>query len=122
MKNWRVCCVLCVVRNISFLCLFSGTTRPPRSGELNGVDYRFVSVEEFAELDRAGELLESGIFEGLNLKYLLQEALSKFEPFGGGRVSEVSSVFSEGLIHQELLNCLICEVQSHHWFRSRNGG
>lgn len=36
----------------------SCTTRPPRPGEQEGVDYCFVSPEEFARLRAGGELLE----------------------------------------------------------------
>lgn len=34
------------------------TTRPPREGEVDGVDYRFVSVEAFEEMIKKGELFE----------------------------------------------------------------
>ncbi|OQR75924.1 membrane-associated guanylate kinase, partial [Tropilaelaps mercedesae] len=40
------------------------TTRAPRAGEVNGVDYHFLTKEEFASLEREGKLLESGFFEG----------------------------------------------------------
>lgn len=36
----------------------SCTTRPPRSGEVEGRDYHFVSEEEFRRLAKAGDLLE----------------------------------------------------------------
>jgi guanylate kinase len=36
----------------------SATTRPPRPAERDGVDYRFVSDEEFSRLIADGELLE----------------------------------------------------------------
>jgi guanylate kinase len=36
----------------------SATTRPPRPGEVDGVDYRFLSREEFDRLRREGGLLE----------------------------------------------------------------
>ena len=36
----------------------SATTRPPRSGEVDGVDYSFVTPERFAAMVEAGELLE----------------------------------------------------------------
>jgi len=36
----------------------SVTTRPPRRGEVDGVDYRFVDAAEFERLKAAGELLE----------------------------------------------------------------
>lgn len=38
------------------------TTRPPREGEVDGVDYKFVEREAFAEMDRCGQLLESGVY------------------------------------------------------------
>ncbi|XP_072026608.1 membrane-associated guanylate kinase, WW and PDZ domain-containing protein 2-like isoform X3 [Amphiura filiformis] len=40
------------------------TTRGPRDGEVDGVDYKFLSVDEFMALEKSGHLLESGIFEG----------------------------------------------------------
>jgi len=42
----------------------STTTRPPREGEQNGVDYYFVSKEEFEEDIKAGEFLEYAIVHG----------------------------------------------------------
>jgi guanylate kinase len=36
----------------------SATTRAPRPGEVDGIDYHFVSAERFQELIDAGELLE----------------------------------------------------------------
>jgi len=39
----------------------SYTTRPQRRNEANGVDYLFVDVDEFLELEQAGALLESAI-------------------------------------------------------------
>lgn len=44
----------------------SGTTRLPRDGEISGVDYNFVSIEEFFSLEESGALLESGKFKGAN--------------------------------------------------------
>ena len=38
------------------------TTRPPRSNEADGVDYKFVTKEQFIEMDRSGLLLESGVY------------------------------------------------------------
>uniref|UniRef100_A0A8C4EY95 Membrane-associated guanylate kinase, WW and PDZ domain-containing protein 1 n=1 Tax=Dicentrarchus labrax TaxID=13489 RepID=A0A8C4EY95_DICLA len=40
------------------------TTRPPRDGEVPGVDYNFLSVEDFLELEDTGTLLEIGTYEG----------------------------------------------------------
>ncbi|KAA8590246.1 hypothetical protein FQN60_014180 [Etheostoma spectabile] len=46
----------------SSLSLFC-TTRQPKEGEVPGVDYNFVSVERFMELEQSGALLESGTYE-----------------------------------------------------------
>ncbi|XP_029456894.1 membrane-associated guanylate kinase, WW and PDZ domain-containing protein 1 isoform X4 [Rhinatrema bivittatum] len=40
------------------------TTRPPREGEVPGVDYKFLTVEEFLDLEQSGTLLEVGTYEG----------------------------------------------------------
>ncbi|XP_022098368.1 membrane-associated guanylate kinase, WW and PDZ domain-containing protein 2-like isoform X2 [Acanthaster planci] len=40
------------------------TTRAPREGEVDGVDYKFLSVDEFMALEKSGHLLESGVFDG----------------------------------------------------------
>jgi guanylate kinase len=42
----------------------SYTTRPPRSGEVDGVDYRFVNREAFERRIREGALLEYATYDG----------------------------------------------------------
>lgn len=42
----------------------SATTRPPRRGETDGVDYRFVDHDEFTELVRSGGMLEWAEYGG----------------------------------------------------------
>ena len=42
----------------------TATTRPIRPGEVDGVDYHFVSVGEFAEMIEKGELLEYAVVYG----------------------------------------------------------
>jgi guanylate kinase len=42
----------------------SATTRAPRPGERDGVEYRFVTREQFGELIEAGDLLEWAEFAG----------------------------------------------------------
>uniref|UniRef100_A0A8C5NNQ3 Membrane-associated guanylate kinase, WW and PDZ domain-containing protein 2 n=1 Tax=Junco hyemalis TaxID=40217 RepID=A0A8C5NNQ3_JUNHY len=39
------------------------TTRPHKEGEVPGVDYIFITVEDFMELEKSGALLESGTYE-----------------------------------------------------------
>ncbi len=54
----------------------SYTTRPPREGERHGVDYFFVSDEEFEEMVKKGEFAEwawvHGHRYGTSIKYLKQ--------------------------------------------------
>lgn len=42
----------------------TGTTRKPQGGERQGIDYNFISAEEFKRMEKRGELLESGVYEG----------------------------------------------------------
>ena len=44
----------------------SVTTRTPRPGERDGVHYHFVDEDEFARMERDGELLESAVVHGQN--------------------------------------------------------
>jgi len=55
-KSALAASVLATVSNLRFS--VSYTTRPPRGNEQNGVEYYFVSPEEFEELRRSGQLLE----------------------------------------------------------------
>ena len=45
----------------SFDFVVTATTRPPRAGEVDGVDYLFVSHDEFAQMIDAGEFLEYAV-------------------------------------------------------------
>lgn len=44
------------------------TTRQPKDSEINGIDYVFLTVDEFNKLKLSGALLESGIYEGTIFK------------------------------------------------------
>lgn len=58
----------------------SYTTRKPRSGEVDGVDYNFIDVDEFESKIKAGELLEYvqlyGFYYGTSRKWV-EEQLKK---------------------------------------------
>ncbi|RXM27603.1 Membrane-associated guanylate kinase, WW and PDZ domain-containing protein 1 [Acipenser ruthenus] len=43
---------------------YTSTTRPLRDGEIPGVDYNFVSIQDYFSLKESGALLESGMFKG----------------------------------------------------------
>lgn len=55
-----------VLDSVSFVLLI-GTTRPHKEGEVPGVDYIFITVEDFMELEKSGALLESGTYEGKHI-------------------------------------------------------
>ena len=54
------------IRDNLYLRTVPVTTRPPRSDERNGIDYTFLSKDEFLALEKSGELLESGLYDGKN--------------------------------------------------------
>ncbi|XP_069566962.1 membrane-associated guanylate kinase, WW and PDZ domain-containing protein 3a isoform X2 [Brachyistius frenatus] len=53
-----------VIRDNLYLRTIPCTTRQPREGEVPGVDYNFISVGEFRDLEESGLLLESGTYDG----------------------------------------------------------
>ncbi|XP_010629568.1 membrane-associated guanylate kinase, WW and PDZ domain-containing protein 3 isoform X1 [Fukomys damarensis] len=53
-----------VIRDNLYLRTIPCTTRAPREGEVPGVDYNFISVEQFKALEESGALLESGTYDG----------------------------------------------------------
>ncbi len=48
-------------RGLPFHFVVTATTRPQRQGEVDGVDYQFVSPDRFAEMIERGELLEHAL-------------------------------------------------------------
>ena len=65
--------------NYPFYFVVTATTRPKRPTEMDGVDYHFVSVGEFAEMITQGELLEHAVvygdYKGIPKKHV-REALA----------------------------------------------
>ena len=47
-----------ILKDDSFYCSVSATTRKPREGEINGVNYYFLSKEEFEQKIKDGAMLE----------------------------------------------------------------
>ncbi|HVM73828.1 MAG TPA: hypothetical protein VMU13_03080 [Candidatus Paceibacterota bacterium] len=61
--------------------LVTATTRPPRPGEENGVDYHFLSNEHFLEALKDGDILEHRFVESLGTHY------GVFKPDLEGRIA-----------------------------------
>ncbi|XP_043932922.1 membrane-associated guanylate kinase, WW and PDZ domain-containing protein 3 isoform X2 [Protopterus annectens] len=53
-----------VIRDNLYLRTIPCTTRSPREGEVPGVDYNFITVDQFKALEESGILLESGTYDG----------------------------------------------------------
>ena len=57
------------IRDNLYLRTVPVTTRARRNGETDGVDYTFLTVDQFRLLEKNGTLLESGIYDGTNLSH-----------------------------------------------------
>jgi guanylate kinase len=60
-------------------CLTSTTTRPPREGEVDGLDYIFISNEESKSIEASGGFAELAIFRGHRYGVTKQEFKKKLE-------------------------------------------
>jgi len=62
-----------LVANHGFTGLTSHTTRPPREGEIDGVDYYFVDEHQFQKLKMRNELIENVNFNGYHYGVSVKE-------------------------------------------------
>lgn len=60
-------------------CLISTTTRAPRAGEVEGVDYFFISMEESLRLEKEGQFAELAHYNGHRYGVTKQEFHSKLK-------------------------------------------
>lgn len=63
-----------------FYFLVTNTTRPKRAEEVEGVDYHFVTKEQFGEMEQRGEFLERAVVYGYdygNSRREVKEALAR---------------------------------------------
>lgn len=88
-------------RQIDFHFVVTATTRPPREGEVDGVDYIFVSPERFAEMIDNDELLEYALvyndYKGVPKEQVrkalasCKDVIMRVDVQGAGRIREISS-------------------------------
>lgn len=55
-----------LVNNYGFNKVVSYTTREPRQGEVDGVDYHFIDTKKFLELKEQGFFAETAVYNGWN--------------------------------------------------------
>jgi guanylate kinase len=87
-------------RDLPFHFVVTATTRPPRPDEVHGVDYIFVSSDEFAEMIEMGELLEYAIvyndYKGIPKEQVRQalasgkDVLMRIDVQGAATIRELS--------------------------------
>lgn len=66
------------IRDVAKLpCLISTTTRSPRAGEKEGVDYFFITEEESLKLEAAGQFAELAVYNGTRYGVTKQEFADK---------------------------------------------
>ena len=107
-------------RDLPFHFVVTATTRPPRPDEVHGVDYIFVSSDEFAEMIEMGELLEYAIvyndYKGIPKEQVRQaldsgkDVLMRIDVQGAATIRELSPeavlVFLTTQDEDELVNRL----------------
>lgn len=67
------------IKDIEFGSLISTTTRPPRSGEVNGTDYHFITKKEFDEKIKNNDFIEYVEFGGMQYGVTKSELERLFE-------------------------------------------
>ena len=66
-------------RGLPFHFVVTATDRPPREDEIDGVDYIFVTTEEFTKMIRQGELLEHAVVYGQHKGIPKQQVRDAFD-------------------------------------------
>lgn len=94
--------------------IVSYTTRPPRSGEEDGVDYHFITDDKFAEMKSAGLFAETGSYRGWHYGSLLADydeaAIAILTPHGLRQIqrkrNDVFSVYLKVSRRERLIRLL----------------
>ncbi len=108
-------------RNLPFHFVVTATTRVPRTEEVHGKDYYFVSNDDFAEMIEKGELLEYAIvyndYKGIPKEQVRQalaseqDVIMRIDVQGAATIRELSRdallIFLTTQDEQELVNRLI---------------
>lgn len=81
--------------------VISYTTRPPREGEVNGVDYNFVSEDMFLQMERDGLFAETATFRdwhyGATIEHVMTKDVFVIEPVGLKKLLENDSLNTKDL-------------------------
>lgn len=96
--------------------IITTTSRLPRSGERNGVDYNFISKEDFTQKIATGDFIEyveyGGNFYGTEKSQFMQvldhDVIWRIDPSRAGKVKEfIKDSFEKSIAEKLLKNVLI---------------
>ena len=86
----------CLAENYGFNKIVSYTTRPPRDGEVDGVDYHFISVEQFNQLKADGFFAETAAYRewnyGVAKEDCTDDKVAVLTPHGLRQVSKIDGI------------------------------
>ena len=86
----------CMVDNYGFEKIVSYTTRPPREGEVDGIDYNFINKEQFDELKKQGFFAETAQYRdwyyGTAKKDCTDDKVAVLTPHGLRQVSKIRGI------------------------------
>ena len=97
----------CQCHPLMFNRIINCTTRPAREGEIDGVDYRFITLNDFTRKVLNGDMLEATEFRdwfyGTTLSALAKDKINigVFNPVG-----------VEALLEDSRLNVIVCEIEA----------
>lgn len=85
-----------IVDNYGYKRIISYTTREPREGEIDGVDYRFITVAQFKELQEQGFFAEVGVYNnwyyGTAKEDCTDDKITVLTPHGLRQLKKVNSL------------------------------
>lgn len=85
-----------LVDNCGYNKVVSYTTRPPREGEVNGIDYHFIDAEQFNKLNKQGFFAESASYRdwyyGIAKEDCTDDKVAVLTPHGLRQVSKIDGI------------------------------
>lgn len=85
-----------LVDNYGYNKIVSYTTRQPREGEINGIDYHFINVEQFRRLKEQNFFAETAIYNGwyygVAKKDCTDDKVAVLTPHGLRQVSKIKDI------------------------------
>ena len=85
-----------LVDNYGYKKIVSYTTRPPRNGEVDGVDYHFISVEQFESLKEQDFFAETATYRGWHYGTAKEDCtndkVAVLTPHGLRQISKIKNI------------------------------